>query len=66
MIAKADILKVQAWMGHAQISTTQRYLHYVERPDEVALLADAFAIKPVVGPHGQLSFGATDGGIARP
>jgi integrase len=29
MIAKTDILKVQAWMGHAQISTTQRYLHYV-------------------------------------
>jgi integrase len=46
MIAKADILKVQAWMGHAQISTTQRYLHYVERPDEVALVADAFAIEP--------------------
>jgi integrase len=46
MIAKADILKVQAWMGHAQISTTQRYLHYVERPDEVALVADAFAIGP--------------------
>jgi integrase len=48
MIAKADILKVQAWMGHAQISTTQRYLHYVERPDEVALVADAFAVKPRV------------------
>jgi integrase len=46
MIAKADILKVQAWMGHAQISTTQRYLHYVERPDEVALVADAFAVEP--------------------
>jgi integrase len=48
MIAKADILKVQAWMGHAQISTTQRYLHYVERPDEVALVADAFAVEPRV------------------
>jgi hypothetical protein len=33
-------------MGHTQISTTQRYLHYVERPDEVALVADAFAIEP--------------------
>ena len=48
MIAKADILQVQAWMGHAQISTTQRYLHYVERPDEVALVADAFAVEPRV------------------
>ena len=48
MIAHADILKVQAWMGHAQISTTQRYLHYVERPDEVALVADAFSVGPRV------------------
>jgi integrase len=48
MIAKADILKVQAWMGHAQISTTQRYLHYVERPEEVAFVADAFAVEPRV------------------
>jgi integrase len=46
MIAKADIRRVQEWMGHADVSTTMRYLHYVERPDEVALVADAFAIEP--------------------
>jgi integrase len=44
MIAKADIRRVQEWMGHADVSTTMRYLHYVERPDEVALVADAFAL----------------------
>jgi integrase len=46
MIAKADIRRVQEWMGHADVSTTMRYLHYVERPDEVALVADAFAVEP--------------------
>ena len=46
MIAKADIRRVQEWMGHADIATTMRYLHYVERPDEAALVADAFAIEP--------------------
>ena len=28
MIAKADIRRVQEWMGHADIQTTMRYLHY--------------------------------------
>ena len=45
-IAKADIRRVQEWMGHADVSTTMRYRHYVERPDEVALVADAFAVEP--------------------
>ena len=46
MIGRADIRRVQEWMGHADVSTTMRYLHYVERPDEVALVADAFAVEP--------------------
>ncbi len=50
MIAKADIRRVQEWMGHADIATTMRYLHYVERPDEAALVADAFAIEPAPTP----------------
>ena len=28
MIAKADIRRVQEWMGHADIQTTMKYLHY--------------------------------------
>src|SRR4051812_30268194 len=44
MIAKADIRRVQEWMGHADVATTMKYLHYVERPDEAALVAEAFAL----------------------
>ena len=31
MIAKADIRRVQEWMGHADIQTTMKYLHYAPR-----------------------------------
>jgi len=31
MIAEADIRRVQEWMGHADIQTTMRYLHYAPR-----------------------------------
>ena len=41
-INRADIVQVQAWMGHADIKTTQRYLHYKARDDEAELLSDAF------------------------
>jgi integrase len=44
MIAKADIRRVQEWMGHADVATTMKYLHYVERPDEAELVAAAFAL----------------------
>jgi site-specific recombinase XerD len=32
MIAKADVRRVQEWMGHADIQTTMRYLHYALTP----------------------------------
>jgi len=63
MIAKADIRRVQEWMGHADVATTMKYLHYVERPDEAELVAAAFAVEsPASGPprpHGTdgVSFG---------
>jgi integrase len=44
MIAKADIRRVQEWMGHADIQTTMRYLHYAPRADDAALVADAFRV----------------------
>jgi len=44
-IAKADIRRVQEWMGHADIQTTMRYLHYVPRPDDARLVAEAFAME---------------------
>ena len=37
MIAKADIRRVQEWMGHADIQTTMRYLHYAPRAEDAAL-----------------------------
>ena len=49
MIRKADIVRVQEWMGHADIETTRKYLHFVPRPDDARLVAEAFAIEPVPG-----------------
>ncbi|HEX8743353.1 MAG TPA: site-specific integrase [Thermoleophilaceae bacterium] len=44
MIAKADIRRVQEWMGHADIQTTMKYLHYVPREDDARLVAEAFDV----------------------
>jgi integrase len=46
MIAKADIRRVQEWMGHADIQTTMRYLHYAPHTQDAALVAEAFAVEP--------------------
>ena len=46
MIAKADIRRVREWMGHADIQTTMRYLHFAPRDEDAALVAEAFAIVP--------------------
>ena len=43
MIRKADIRRVQEWMGHADIQTTMKYLHYESRPQDAQLVAEAFA-----------------------
>jgi len=45
MIAKADIRRVQEWMGHADIQTTMRYLHYAPHAEDAALVAEAFRIE---------------------
>ena len=42
MIALADIRRVQEWMGHADIQTTMRYLHYAPRAEDAELVAKAF------------------------
>ncbi len=46
MIGRADILRVKEWMGHANVQTTMRYLHFVPRPDEARLVDEAFALEP--------------------
>jgi integrase len=43
MIRKADIVRVRTWMGHADIETTRKYLHFAPRPDDARLVAEAFA-----------------------
>jgi integrase len=45
MIAKADIRRVQEWMGHADIQTTMRYLHYAPRDEDARLVAEAFRVE---------------------
>ncbi len=45
MIAKADIRRVQEWMGHADIQTTMRYLHYAPREEDAQLVAEAFRVE---------------------
>jgi integrase len=42
MIAKADIRRVQEWMGHADVQTTMRYLHFAPRDEDAQLVAEAF------------------------
>ena len=44
MIAVADIVRVKEWMGHADVETTMRYLHYAPRTEDAALVARAFAV----------------------
>ena len=44
MIAMADIRRVQEWMGHADIQTTMRYLHYAPRSEDAELVAQAFRL----------------------
>jgi integrase len=41
-INHASIVQVQAWMGHADIKTTMRYLHHKSRADEARILSQAF------------------------
>jgi integrase len=41
-IDRASIVQVQAWMGHAAVSTTMRYLHHKSQLDEADLLGRAF------------------------
>ena len=42
-----DLRKIQAWMGHGDIQTTMRYLHYVPAHDDEARLTAAFSAENV-------------------
>src|SRR3954449_11213358 len=49
VIGVADIRRVQEWMGHANVQTTMQYLHYGPRPQDAALVGDAFATEMDAG-----------------
>ena len=42
-----DLVKIQRWMGHADIQTTMRYLHYVPQHDDAESLTAAFSAETV-------------------
>ena len=46
VIATASILKVKEWMGHVDVDTTMRYLHFAPSEADAELVAQAFAPKP--------------------
>jgi len=45
MIGKADIRRVQEWMGHSSVQTTMQYLHYAPRAEDARLVAEAFRVE---------------------
>jgi integrase len=50
MIAVADIVRVKEWMGHVDIETTMRYLHFAPRPEDAAVRrGGAGAARPSAG-----------------
>ncbi len=58
MIAKADIRRVQEWMGHADVQTTMRYLHYAPREEDARLVSEAFRLETVTEPAAEPVRGA--------
>ena len=42
MIARTSVRRVQEWMGHSDLHSTMRYLHYAPRDDDAQLVAEAF------------------------
>ena len=63
MIAKTDIHRVQAWMGHADIETTMRYLRHAPRAQDAALAAEAFAVSDDLGRLGEPASGKRSKGL---
>jgi integrase len=46
---RVSILQLKEWMGHADIDTTMKYLHFAPRTADADLIADAFgSISPQV------------------
>jgi len=57
VIAKVDIRRVQEWMGHADVQTTMRYLHFVPRVEDARLVAEAFQVEQLHASPGRIRVG---------
>jgi integrase len=57
--AGIDLRRIQAWMGHADIQTTMRYLHYVPALDDADRMTDAFKVGTQLGTE-QVTAGASE------
>lgn len=46
LLARAGepVTSIQEWMGHSDLKTTQRYMHYAPKHDQAARIAAAFAV----------------------
>jgi integrase len=42
MIERTSVRRVQEWMGHSDLHSTMKYLHYAPRDDDARLVAEAF------------------------
>jgi integrase len=42
MIGRTSVRRVQEWMGHSDLHSTMRYLHYAPHQDDAELVAEAF------------------------
>jgi integrase len=54
-VNNASVVQVQAWMGHAHVQTTARYLHHRAQSSDAALLAEAFRGSSVRKPRSRES-----------
>jgi integrase len=48
VVREVDTATLKAWMGHAKLTTTERYLHAKPRHTDVARLNRAFATQPAL------------------
>ena len=44
--AGEPVTTIQAWLGHGDLKTTQRYMHYAPAADEAERVERAFACPP--------------------
>ena len=54
-INRVSLVDLQAWMGHADIKTTMRYLHHKSHAADAVLLDGAFSRAEMAGPRSNVA-----------